>query len=199
MDNNTNNKSGFSFADDLLVDITGALFPGLLFLVILFVSVFILLKIYDKCHLFEANQKGGLWWVLLVVILIISYVIGHVFFRADIIEPDKRDIRRRINGEIKKCRKRFREKLSYEEVKRELHDQILAFLATLKDFEVYSQKKQKQMPEFYQALKMFCEDATRIDIAPSAEYPMAILKVLFPEEVIRIQRRKSQDVDSRCW
>ena len=199
MDNNQQSKSGFSFADDLMVDITGALFPGLLFLVILFVGVVIPILIYDDGTLLESCQiSGSAWWVALIVLLIVSYVIGHAFFRADIIEPDKRDIRRRISEEIKKSKKKYRSNPSFDEVEAELRDQILAFRKTLKLFlpnplfgiQPLGNLQQNDTVEFYSLLMRYCIRATDKSLRQTSDYPSEVLGVLFPEEVRRQQERK---------
>ena len=194
MDNIKQNKSGFSFADDLMVDITGALFPGLLSIVILFISVIVPLMIYDNSKIFVLSKKisGSMWWVLLIVLLIVSYVTGHVSFRADIIEPDKRDIKRRIIEELRRGRKKYRKNPSYKDIEDELRDQIHAFKTTLskRDPNKFSANND-ETKKFYDLLTKYCTDAFS-GFEKTTDYPPVVLGVLFPEEVRRLQARGSQ-------
>lgn len=191
MDNNKHNKSGFSFADDLMVDITGALFPGLLSVVILFISVIVPLMIYDNSKIFVVSKdiSGSLWWVLLIVLLIVSYVIGHVSFRANIIEPDKRDVKRRITEELRIGRKRYRKNPLYKEVVNELRDQINAYRITLSKLDPNRfPAKDADTKIFYEQLEKYCTEAFN-GFEDTSDYPSAVLGVLFPEEVRRLQAR----------
>lgn len=194
MDNIKQNKSGFSFADDLMVDITGALFPGLLSLVIIFISVIVPLMIYDDSKIFVLSKEisGSMWWVLLIVILIVSYVTGHVSFRADIIEPDKRDIKRRIIEELRRGRKRYRKNPSYKDVEDELRDQIHAFKTTLSKLDPNKfSAKNADTKQFYDLLEKYCTAAFN-GFEKTTDYPQVVLGVLFPEEVRRLQARDPQ-------
>lgn len=206
MDSKEKDKSGFSFADDLMVDITGALFPGLLSIVILFVGVIVPLMIYDKSCIFGFGEikSGSLWWVILIILLIVSYVIGHVSFRADILEPDKLDIERRINEELRKGQERYKNNPSYEEVVNELNDQINAFMSTFQKYAsinphnnssgaINSESNGKD--DFYPYLMNLCNEAKRF--GETTDYPSEVLSVLFPEEVRRLQRRNNWEVNRK--
>lgn len=209
MDSNQHNKSGFSFADDLMVDITGALFPGLLSIAILFVGVIAPLMIYDNSQIFALGKEisGSLWWVMLIVVLIVSYVIGHVSFRADILEPDRQDIKRRIREELHKGKKRYRQNPSYQEVANELCDQIKAFKATLKEYDPKNpinnycftaiEPKNKDTENFYKLLMRKCIEAEKIISEAFSDYPPVVLGVLFPEEAMRLQARGQGEINFR--
>ena len=203
MDGQQQSKSGFSFADDLMVDITGALFPGLLFIVILLLGIVLPLSTYGCGSLITipCNLSGSLWWVILIALLIVSYVIGHAFFRADVIEPDRRDISRRIKEELLQGKKRYQQIVldghkkptDYDTIEAELRDQINAFkttLANVKSTKTYSphtcEQPSNEADEIYSLLKQFCVKATEKKIEVKDGYPPVVLGVLFPEEVLRL-------------
>lgn len=90
---------GTKLLNELMVDIIGALIPGFLFIIVVFVSTIIPCLIYcEKSDMsqFAEFTSGGFWWVLLIICIIFSYVVGHIFYRADIAVPDKLDVNRRI-------------------------------------------------------------------------------------------------------
>jgi len=199
MDSNKQNKSGFSFADDLMVDITGALFPGLMFIVILFISVVIPLMIYDDSQIFTIKEiSGSQWWVILIILLIVSYVVGYIFCRADVIEPDKKDIKRRIKEELNKGRKKYRKNLLYKEIETELREQIRAFLITLRNYEVKltsakETQKENNDVDIYGVLTKNCKKVVEEGIVLNRDYPSELLSILFPEEVRTISNKSNTD------
>lgn len=114
---------GVKLAHELMVDIMGALIPGALFLFCAIVCiVFPIICYSSKGNSFGFLMKDGDWfWIVAFLsFLILSYVIGMIFYRADIKVPDRADIRREqekkimafINGLPKdsehRCRFRFK-------------------------------------------------------------------------------------------
>lgn len=99
---------GTKLMNELMVDIIGALIPGFLFVIVVFVSAVIPCLIY--CDPSEMNQMaqltgGGFWWVVLIISVIFSYVVGHIFYRADIANPDKLDVDRQIKKFVNKVKR----------------------------------------------------------------------------------------------
>ena len=105
---NVKNKDlGIKLLNELMVDIIGALIPGFLFIIVVFVSAVVPCLIY--CESSETNQvtnvtNGGFWWVLLITCIIFSYVIGHICYRADIAVPDRLDVDIQIKKFIKEVK-----------------------------------------------------------------------------------------------
>ncbi len=84
-------------AHELMVDILGGLIPGALFLFsIILCVVFPIICYANPGNKFGFLMKDGDWfWIVAFLsFLILSYVIGHIFYRADIKVPDRMDIRR---------------------------------------------------------------------------------------------------------
>lgn len=95
---------GVKIAHELMVDILGALIPGALFLFCTIVCiVFPLICYATPNNNFGFLMKDGDWfWIVAVLsFLILSYVIGLIFYRADIKVPDRRDIRREQKKKLK--------------------------------------------------------------------------------------------------
>lgn len=114
--------TGVKLAHEYMVDLTGALIPGVLFLFSVIVSViFPLIAIYGFPFIGEKNSKiinsmsGWFWVVVFFTFLILSYAIGHVFYRSDIKTPDRKD--------LLKQRKKFLDNF-FKELKRELKQKL---------------------------------------------------------------------------
>lgn len=85
------------FAHELMVDVLGALIPGALFLFcIILCIVFPIICYSTQKNNFGFLMKDGDWfWIVAFLsFLILSYVLGLIFYRADIKIPDRVDIRR---------------------------------------------------------------------------------------------------------
>lgn len=95
--------TGIKFAHEMLVDIFGALIPGVLFLFGLLCSIGIpLCLLFSVDGFILMNDDSG--WTLLIgflLFLILSYTIGHIFYRKDIKIPDKLDVRREQRKKLK--------------------------------------------------------------------------------------------------
>ena len=103
---------GVKLLNELMVDIIGAAIPGFLSLIVIFVSVVLpaLAICNDRGTIINASEpiSSGFWWVLLIVCIIVSYCIGHIFYRSDIVKVDKRDIDRYIKEFVHSvCRKHY--------------------------------------------------------------------------------------------
>lgn len=104
---------GVKLLNELMVDIIGAAIPGFLSLIVIFVSV--VLPALAICNgrgtIINVSKEpisSGFWWVLLIVCIIVSYCIGHIFYRSDIVKVDKRDIDRYIKEFVHSvCRKHY--------------------------------------------------------------------------------------------
>ena len=95
-------SAGIRLAQELMVDIMGALIPGVLFLFSIVVSgVFPILTFYGLS--FNLNQtstkttglefmQGWFWLVIFLTFLILAYTIGLIFYRSDIKIPDKKGL-----------------------------------------------------------------------------------------------------------
>lgn len=101
---------GVKIAHELMVDILGALIPGALFLFCTIVCiVFPLICYATPNNNFGFLMKDGDWfWIVAFLsFLILSYVIGLIFYRADIKVPDRRDIRREQKKKLKALLKKM--------------------------------------------------------------------------------------------
>lgn len=92
------------FAHELMVDVLGALIPGALFLFCIILCILFPIICYST----QKNNFGFLmkdvdwfWIVAFLSFLILSYVLGLIFYRADIKMPDKADIRREQEKKLK--------------------------------------------------------------------------------------------------
>lgn len=94
---NRTELSGAKIAHEFMVDVLGGLIPGALFLFCLILCIGLPMLCYlGPTYDFKNILKDADWfWIVAFLsFLILSYVIGHIFYRADIKEPDRRDIRR---------------------------------------------------------------------------------------------------------
>lgn len=101
---------GVKIAHELMVDILGALIPGALFLFCTIVCiVFPLICYATPNNNFGFLMKDGDWfWIVAFLsFLILSYVIGLIFYRSDIKVPDRRDIRREQDKKLTDLLKRM--------------------------------------------------------------------------------------------
>ncbi len=97
---------------DFFVDIFGALIPGILFLFAVFLGLVI-----PAVSMFGSNKyllwlrygylDGWFWIVLFLVILLLGYVIGHIFYRQDINDVDKRSFNLQKKGCIRSQEREF--------------------------------------------------------------------------------------------
>ena len=99
-----------------------ALIPGFLFIIVVFISVVLPLIVYydgDNGFLKAIFKSGGFWWVLLIICVFFSYVVGHIFYRADISVPDKIDVRRQVKRFLKNVKESLKSsKCSDDEIEK---------------------------------------------------------------------------------
>ena len=169
MDNSKNSDIGTKLMNELMVDIIGAVIPGLLFIIVVFVSIGTPCCIYLGQTVIDniANlMKGGGWWVMLIICIIFSYVIGQIFYRANIALPDGKDVTRQVRLMIRKAVKYDKQALS-----RLIKQQIIL----LQDrFNNYSSLCNKYTV-LYNACSHAMKENGNIDIS-------ALKAVLFPED-----------------
>lgn len=98
-----NNTTGIKFAHEMLVDIFGALIPGILFLFGILMSVGLpLCLLLSVCtNMVSENKSDWLWVLAFLLFLILAYTIGHIFYRKDIKVPDRKDVRREQHKKLK--------------------------------------------------------------------------------------------------
>lgn len=203
---------GVKIAHELMVDILGGLIPGALFLF----NIILCIVFPGICYSNSGNGnfrflvKDGDWfWIVAFLsFLILSYVIGHLFYRADIKKADRADIRR----EQRKKLKRFIEGLpnSYkdsddsenENKESKGYDQRIYYAATLLKYEIDPLKSSLEKltgnfrKPYDEEYKNCCERATNYlnhltigtenKTVASKDYQQFrkdILCVLFPETI----------------
>ncbi|MBR1769405.1 MAG: hypothetical protein IJ748_03010 [Bacteroidales bacterium] len=161
-------KFGTKLLNEYMVDIVGALIPGFLFIVTIVISLIIPLSILTN---YELSNKlpNSLGWIILIVLIILSYVIGHVFYRADINDIDRKSIKRQIEKNIirktiHRLRKESIEDLIKEEIKlldrkkyKDIEDNIgVPFLEQIIfDRDLYESKKKDIIQYFDTRLKRY--------------------------------------------
>lgn len=99
---------GTKLLNELMVDIIGALIPGFLFIIVVVISVVIPCLIYCEASYTKRLAEfanGSFWWVFLILCVIFSYVIGHIFYREDIAIPDQINVDRQIKKFVNSVKK----------------------------------------------------------------------------------------------
>jgi hypothetical protein len=96
-----NTKDSIKTINEFLIDIIGALIPGIIFLVSTIVSIIFPLLIIVYNQLPESNDsvdkidllifaQGWFWLVVFFTLLILAYAIGNIFYRLDIKKIDRK-------------------------------------------------------------------------------------------------------------
>lgn len=169
MDNSKKNDIGTKLMNELMVDIIGAVIPGLLFIIVVFISIGTPCCIYLGPTVIDkvANLlKGGGWWVMLIICIIFSYVIGQIFYRANIALPDGIDVTRQVRLIIKQAIKHDKQTLC-----RLIKQQIILLQNRFCNYSSLCDK----YPVLYNACSHAMTESGNIDIS--------VLKaVLFPED-----------------
>ena len=114
---------GVKIAHELMVDILGALIPGALFLFCTIVCIVfpIICYLSPNTHFgFLLKDANWFWIVAFLSFLILSYVIGMLFYRADIKEPDRNDIRREQLKKLKILSEDFSDRSIAQLLKQEI-------------------------------------------------------------------------------
>lgn len=177
------NDIGVKLLNELMVDIIGGVIPGFLFIIVIFLSVvlpgIIYIEALGKSIGFSSLfNSSGFWWVLFLLCLILSYVIGHVFYREDISYPDKLDVDRQINDTIRKVKNK---KYNIEQLKKVLRKEIEILRNRV------SKIQSKEWNNVKQILICACNNAIKDlngDIDRTDEYNTNILTILFPEDAV---------------
>ena len=112
-----NHEFGAKLLNELMVDIIGGLIPGLLFIVVLIISIVIpciLYGFFEGLNVWRIDNS--VWWVLLIVCIIFSYVVGHIFYRAQIVLPDQKNVDKLVKTHIKNTLKKYKYGKGVEEL-----------------------------------------------------------------------------------
>ncbi|MBR5782056.1 MAG: hypothetical protein IKY27_08785 [Bacteroidales bacterium] len=193
MENPKKHDLGTKLLNELMVDIIGALIPGFLFIIVVFISVVLPLIIYydgDNKFMEAIFGNGGFWWVLLIICVFFSYVVGHIFYRADISVPDKKDVKRQVTRFLKSVKKSLivsdrAENQSIDLYKSLLRQEIAILNKRLVDLLPESKSATKDKDSHLDSLKKVCGDA--LEELKSDNEHVDIKKfwpVLFPEDII---------------
>lgn len=188
MENSKKHDLGTKLLNELMVDIIGALIPGVLFIIVVILSVVLPLFVYyDGCAKILNSFLGesGFWWVLLIVCIFFAYVVGHIFYRADISVPDKKDVKRQVECFLKRVKKSL--------ITSDCTENIALYKTLLKqDIEILEQRlgglslDSKSGPQHLKSLKKACGDALNelnTDNNKKRIKCENIHPVLFPEDI----------------
>lgn len=162
---------GTKLMNELMVDIIGAVIPGLLFIVVVIISIALPCCIYMGPTIMDKLAellKGSGWWVMLVVCIIFSYVVGQIFYRADIFFPDSKDVMRQVKKNIKRV-------ATNKNNKKGLLESIKQQIEILNDRFQESPALQDKFITLYTACTLFSRNNGEINIA-------ALQAILFPED-----------------
>lgn len=106
-----NRGSVMKVLNDFLVDIMGAIIPGFLFIFSFGIALGVpIILIYD-ISIPKSFYNSIVSFGAIILILLLSYVIGHAFYRADINQPDKASIAKKMRSHIKDVCKECRGKV----------------------------------------------------------------------------------------
>lgn len=95
-----NRGSVMKVLNDFLVDIMGAIIPGFLFIFSFGIALGVpIILIYD-ISIPKSFYNSIFSFGSIILILLLSYVIGHAFYRAEINEPDKASIAKKMKKHI---------------------------------------------------------------------------------------------------
>lgn len=192
-------------AHELMVDILGALIPGALFLFcIIGCIVFPMICYSTQKNNFGFLMKDGDWfWIVAFLsFLILSYVLGLIFYRADIKLPDRADIRREqskklisyIDGLIELTGKRKRIQYSANL----LLGEVEPLANALNDNDnkgvlnpPYDKEFEKKCNEVVRYLKRVIEKPIRFYVrsVDHKKFLDNILMVLFPESIKNFENK----------
>lgn len=92
--------NGVKLAHELMVDIWGALIPGVLFLFCLICMFSPVMYYFGPDIQSILPNANSFWIVAFLSFLILAYVLGMIFYRADIKCPDRMDIRREQESKL---------------------------------------------------------------------------------------------------
>lgn len=197
-------SAGIRLAQELMVDIMGALIPGVLFLFSIVVSgVFPILTFYGLP--FNLNQtstkttglefmQGWFWLVIFLTFLILAYTIGHIFYRSDIKIPDKKGLLKQRKEFINNFCKELKNE-NFENSNKKLFKYVLNKLIQeikyLSEFpEDLCENKSKTLERFFgmntkdfenliEELKAISDSSSPF-LSSELKWKNKILKILFP-------------------
>ncbi|WP_372933886.1 hypothetical protein [Mariniphaga sediminis] len=101
---------------EYFVDILGGLFPGILFLLALFIAtvppifnlscIFLekqgnVFQIFREYVIATLQTPSSIWIVFFMIFTLLSYIVGHIFYRRDIKTPDRESFKL-LKSEIEK-------------------------------------------------------------------------------------------------
>lgn len=187
--------TGVKLVNELMVDIMGALIPGVLFLFSSLACLAFPLFCYCGFPMFPSEggyPNGWFWVVLFLTFLILSYVIGHIFYRSDIKEPDRADLCRQQEKFLIEFKKKVNKikKTSDKEAIGYVARLLRAEIEPLRDHFPTSLDKNTQAGIYSEEFKTACDKA--IDnigkilninkFNKTYNYDSHILLILFPEE-----------------
>lgn len=186
------NDMGVKLLNELMVDIIGAVIPGFLFIIVIFVSIvlpsILYLNIDSEGALSSLFKSSGFWWVLFLICIIFSYVIGHIFYRADISISDKSDVDRQVRKFIRETKK-----------KKYNMDQIKTILA--REINVLKERLPRIEGERWSAFRQILSDACNRAIEDLKndnnlhDYNENILTILFPEDALHLNKDRLSKKD----
>lgn len=193
MENSKKHDLGTKLLNELMVDIIGALIPGFLFIIVVFISVVLPLIIYydgDNGFLKAIFKSGGFWWVLLIICVFFSYVVGHIFYRADISVPDKIDVRRQVKRFLKNVKESLKSsKCSDDEIEKYkdlLRREIDILKGRLGKIIGEAKSSNKDVKEHFKYLSEACVEALNELASNNGNLNISkIQQVLFPEDIIK--------------
>lgn len=96
-----NHSSVMKVLNDFLVDIMGAIIPGFLFVFSLGITLSFPIILYFDISIPKSFYNSLFSFGSITLILLLSYVIGHAFYRASINDPDDASIEKKIKKHIK--------------------------------------------------------------------------------------------------
>jgi len=100
-----NRGSVMKVLNDFLVDIMGAIIPGFLFIFSFGIALGVPIILINDISIPKSFYNSIFSFGAIILILLLSYVIGHAFYRADINEPDKASIAKKMKSHIQAVRK----------------------------------------------------------------------------------------------
>ena len=187
MENVKKHDFGTKLLNELMVDIIGALIPGVLFIIVVFLSVILPLFVYyDGSPVLESILgESGFWWVLLIVCIFFAYVVGHIFYRADIAEPDKLDVQKQVIKVVNDVKKDITSSACrYEETEKK-YRRLLAVEIKILEKRIDDPIEGKQWTTFNKYLKSRCVYAVNSLSSKGGNLVKNedIFCVLFPEDI----------------
>lgn len=144
---------------EYLVDLLGGLFPGILF-ILAFLFSFIpplltltsyfnggdnsLFSIVESFFISVQDTPSAIWIVLFSLFLLLSYIVGHVFYRRDPKDPDRKGFKR-----LKRIKEKSIIKMDYKKEKEKEKEKKL-----VKKINLYAKYRMELIPLFSKNAKI---------------------------------------------